>query len=216
VGYDLTVRTSPVRVTAIDSSSPAPVITLAGEPGTDTALQARVDLVGIAQERVVDVVNGATTSWAVPVPAWARRVLVDAEVTPAQWEQVTDLAITLYDAEGARIAVEAMSFPFDRLDAALPERRGDGYAATVELFPGFAGPPPASYPMRIRVRFEGDARAVLPASELRFPAGGTLRVPDVAGPEVPEGWRYLLSLRLAAGDDDPTPTTRLFTVPVTR
>ncbi len=216
VGYDLSARTSPVRIAAIDSGSPAPVVTLAGEPGTDTTLEARVDLVGIAQERVVDVVNGATTSWTVPVPAWAKRVRVDAEVTPEQWEQVTDLAVTLYDAEGARIAVEAMSFPFDRLDAELPAQRAEGYTATVELFPGFAGPPPASYPMRIRVRFEGDAQTLLPASGMRFPAGGTLRVPDVAGHEAPEGWRYLLALRLAAGDDDPTATTRLFTVPRTR
>jgi hypothetical protein len=205
-----------VRITSIDSASPGPVITIAGEPGADTVLRAQVDLVGVAQERTVDVVDGATTSWTVPVPAWAKRVRVDAEVAPAQWELVTDLAITMYDADGARIAVEAMSFPFDRLEADLPARRADGYAATIELFPGFAGPAPDIYPMRIRVRFEGDARTVLPAAEMRFPAGGTLRVPDVSGLDAPAGWRYLLTLRLAAGDDDPTPTTRIFTVPVTR
>ena len=48
---------------------------------------------------------------------------------------------------------------------------------------------------------------------MRFPAGATLHAPAVTGLEVPEGWRYLLRVRLAAGDHDRTPTTRLFTVP---
>jgi hypothetical protein len=216
VAYDLSVRPSPVRIAAIDSASSAPVITLTGETGADTTLDARVDLLGIAQERAVDLPDGATTSWTVPVPAWAKRIRVESEVTPEQWEQMTDLAITVYDAEGARIGVEAMSFPYDRLEASLPERRATGYTATIELFPGFAAPPPAHYPMHIRVRFEGDPRTVLAAGSLRFPSGGTLHVPAVSSLDTPDGWRSLLELRLSAGDADRTPTTRLFTVPVTR
>jgi len=216
VAYDLTARPSPVRVAAIDSSTASPVMTLTGEPGADTTLEARVDLLGIAEEREVDVVAGATTSWSVPVPAWAKRVRVESEVTPEQWEQVTDFAITLFDAQGARIAVEAMSFPYDRLEADLPAHRAGGFTAMVELFPGFAGPPPAHYPVRVRVRFEGDPRALLGPVRLTFPFGGTLRVPTISGPEAPEGWRWLLELRLAGGETDGTPTTRLFTVPVTR
>jgi len=216
VAYDLTLRPSPVRIAAMDTASSAPVITLTGEPGTDTMLQAQVDLVGVAQDRAVDVQNGAITSWTVPVPAWAKRVRVEAEVTPVEFEQVTDFAITVYDATGARIGVEAMSYPYDRLQADLPEHRADGYTATVELFPAFAAPPPASYPMRVRVRFEGDPRPALAAVPVRFPAGATLNVPAVSGLDVPEGWRYLLALRLAADEADRTPTTRLFTVPVTR
>jgi len=216
VAYDLSVRPSPVRIVAMDTSSAAPTVALSGEPGTDTTLQAQVDLVGIAQDRAVDVQNGAVTSWQLSVPSWAKRVRVEAEVTPAEWEQVTDFALTLYDAGGARIAVEAMSYPYDRLEADLPEHRADGYTATVELFPAFAGPPPSSYPMRIRVRFEGDPRAALAVAPMRFPAGGTLHIPAVSGLELPDGWRYLLQLRLASGDDDRTPTTRLFTVPATR
>jgi subtilisin family serine protease len=216
VRYDLSVQPSPVRITALDTAAAAPSITIGGEPGVDTTLQASVSVLGIAHDSVVDVVSGATTSWTVPVPAWAKRMRVESEVTPEQWDQVTDFAVTLFDAEGARIGVEAMSYPYDRLEADLPERRREGYMATVELFPGFAAPPPAHYPVRVRLRFEGEPQVVLGPERVVLPAGATLRVPATGGFPVPEGWRRLLELRLGTGENDPLATTRLFTVPLTR
>ena len=94
--------------------------------------------------------------------------------------------------------------------------RAAGYAATIELFPGFAGTPPERCETRLRIRFESDPRTLAPRQSVRFPAGATLRAPAVTGLEVPEGWRYLLRVRLASGDHDRTPTTRLFTVPASQ
>lgn len=216
VAYDLMARPSPVRIAAIDSAIATPTMTLTGEPGADTTLETQVRLLGVARDSVLEVAGAVATTWTVPVPAWAKRLRIDAELTPEQWEQVTDFAVTVFDASGARVAVEAMSFAYDRLESDLPARRADGYTATIELFPGFAGPPPATYPIRLRVRFEDEPRTVLATRTVVFPAGATLTVPAFGGFDAPAGWRDLLELRLSAGDGDPTPTTRLFTVPRTR
>ena len=212
--YDLAARLSPVRFTAIDSSA-APSVTVAGEPGSDTTLQASLDLLGVALDWDAVIDHGAVVHRTIAVPAWATRLRIEAEVTPDVWEQVTDYSISVFDSAGNRIANEALNFPYGRLEADLPEHRAAGYAATVELFPGFAGTPPERCATRVRIRFEADPRP-LASQPVRLPAGATLGAPAVTGLEAPDGWRYLLRIRLAAGERDRTPTTRLFTIPASR
>ncbi|MFI5280826.1 MAG: S8 family serine peptidase, partial [Gemmatimonadales bacterium] len=168
--YDLAARISPIGVASIDSSGAEAVVRT--EIDGDTTVNATVDLVGAA--RSIDVVIENSGPWRldVPAPAWAKKIVVELEVAPEVWDQVTDFSIAVYDSAGAQLGVGAMNYPYHRVSAELPSDRPDNYRTVVELSPGFARPvAPPRTEGRLRVRLEGDPRRLASVPALRRGAG---------------------------------------------
>jgi hypothetical protein len=206
--YDLDVRTTPARITRIDSLSAHPSVSL--ESGGDAALVIATQQVGADTAWTETVVN-ALARRTFAVPAWAARMIAEVEVTPGIWDQVTDFAITIYDAEGAQLDKGAMNYPFHRLSADLPADRAAGYRATLELFPGFARPTPTTIQARVKVRFEADSQAIVTRSPVAF---RLQEVPlQIAQPlELPTGWRRVVRVMAGKSEHDPLAMTRLISV----
>ncbi len=208
---DLDVSVSSLRPAQLGGVTGRGALSLSAS--TDTTVAVGVELVGASKSEDVTIENGATLRRAVAVPAWAKKMVVEVEVAPETWDQVTDFAITIYDSLGVQIANGAMNYPFHRVSAdSLQADRPAGYTATVELFPGFANPvPPARIAARLRIRFEGEPRVVVAPSPLRLRSGGEiLPLPLIVPFEAEPGWQPLLRVR-AGGD--PGGMTQLIALP---
>jgi len=206
--YDLDARTTPALVTRFDSSAAHPAVRL--ESAGDTALVAGVQQVG-ADTSWTETVASAVDRRDFVVPAWAARMVAEVEVTPETWDQVTDFAITMYDADGAQLGQGAMNYPFIRVSADLPATRAAGFRATLELFPAFALPTVAILQARVRVRFEADSQAVTSLSPL---ASRLAEVPlAVDQPlELPAGWHRVVQVLVGKNAKDPLAMTRMFSL----
>jgi hypothetical protein len=211
LAYDLAVRVSPIRVADIDSAGAEPV--LRAEIAADTTVSATVELVGAAKTFSPVIENGGPWRLDVEVPAWAKKLVVEYEVAPETWDQVTDFGISIYDSAGAQLGVGAMNYPYHRVSADLPADRPASYRATVQLDPGFARPvAPGRTDGRMRVRLEGDARRLAVVPGLRRGAG-RVRIKAFAPLAAPASWQPLLRFRAGSGEMDKTGASLLFTLP---
>jgi subtilisin family serine protease len=212
--YDLTGRISPIHEAIVDTSGASPVIGIGSS--ADTIVAATLELIGAATTWEAAIENGGPWTRRVSVPAWAKKMFVEVEVTPDLWDAVTDFGITVFDPTGNSIGNGAMNYPYHRVAAELPQDRPAAYEARVELSPGFASPvaPPRS-DARVRVRFEGDPRTLTTAPGLHLGVA-QLPVPAFAPFDGPVGWQPLLRLRVGGGDHDQAAMTQLFTLPAPR
>jgi len=183
--YDLDVAVPSLRLTVADSATGGARVTLATAGGVDTTAVVAAEQLGVTRLRELTLVNGALLRDTVEAPAWAKKVVTEVQVPPEAWGQLTDLSITVYDAEGAQLGQGAMNYPFHRVAATLPERRGTPYRVQVEVFPAFAhDTAPARFPVRVRETFVGDPRPLQVAGaqgppsdslQLAVPARGAVR-----------------------------------------
>jgi hypothetical protein len=146
-------------------------------------------------------------SIAVPVPAWAVRASVQVSMPVAQWEQLTDFGVTVFDSTGQQVHAAALNYARGLQTFGLPGALV-GQPLLVELLPGFARADSAP-PWRatVRVRFFGDSlRALGPSHLLDVVAGGRAVLPDLALPpvELPEGFAPLIAWRLSPAVGDGT------------
>ena len=206
VVYDLEARVSTVR---IDSAGPAEVVVQAP---ADTALVAVAVPLG-ADTAWTATVRDALDKRTFAVPEWAAKMVAEVEVAPELWDQVTDLAITMYDGEGARIGNGPMNYPFNRVTADLPENRAAGYQATLELFAGFALPTARPFDARVRVRFEAKVDSTANASASASAAASRTVALTPGQFAVPPGWRRVVKVSVGATANDPLATTRLVGLP---
>jgi subtilisin family serine protease len=215
VTYDLDVAVPAIRVAAVDSAAARPRVSFASSGAADTVVRVRAELLGIATGWTAVVENGATLRRALPVPAWARSVMVEVQVEPGQWDDVTDFAISLFAPDGERLGGGAMNYAFLRVAADLPERRAAGYQATIELFPGFARAiAPERFPARVRAIFLAVPRTLGDPANLPIRAGGSASydLPAFA-PLAGAGWSDWIRVRAASSDDDWIAVQRSFEVP---
>lgn len=128
------------------------------------------------------------------VPAWATSMVVEVEVAPETWNELTDFAISTFDAGGVRIGNGAMNYPYHRVATKLPENRAADFVATLDLFPAFAQiTPPPGHQARVRVRFEG--------------------APQPSAGAAPAGWRSVSRMQSWQGTDRRGAVTKLIATP---
>ncbi|MGH7751331.1 MAG: hypothetical protein ACREN5_00815, partial [Gemmatimonadales bacterium] len=139
----------------------------------------------------------------VTLPDWADHVIVDVELTPGLWDELTDFGVTVFDPDGQIVSEGPLNYAFGRQTFEVAED-GDlaGRALTIELLPAFAIER-AVHPWEatVRVRFlreeavpVGASRtfAVVARGRVRVPLPGTSRV-------APPGLAPLLEIRAADG-----------------
>jgi subtilisin family serine protease len=209
--YDLTAHAAPPAVT-VDSAGAAATIRFGVAPTAGASLS----LIGAATTWAAAIDSTALWRRDVVVPTWARRMIVEVEVAPEVWDQVTDFGITVYDSLGAQLGNGAMNYPYHRISVDLPADRAAGYRTTVELSPGFARPAaPSRTDARVRVRFEAEERSVW--SQSGAAPAAVVRVPAFAPFEAPDGFEPLLRLGVCPCPRDGAPAmTQLITLPPSR
>lgn len=186
----------------------------------DTAVTIVPGAALVGAERVTQAggTGGARRRLPVPIPDWARRVVVDVEMDPAQWDRFTDLGATLLGPDGRQLLHQPLNYHLGRLTLELGDSIPAGAQdATLELLPGLAEVSDAApWEVMVHVRFyaaepaflepewpgelalaksgSGAARFPLPASPWPLPAGGFERL-GVLWAEAGEGiWTRELPL----------------------
>jgi tripeptidyl-peptidase II len=213
VNYDLAYAVPAIRVAAVDSL--AQTVTFAADSRADTVVQVTAEQIGVTTSFTATVERGAAWTRAFTPPEWARSIVVEVAVTPEQWNDVTDFAISVFDGTGLRLGGGAMNYAFHRVKVDLPERRAPGYQAVVELFPGFARPvPPEAFPAQVRVVFEGRPQPLGAPLNLPLRAGGSAsyELPAFTS-QAGEGWHDWIRVRAASSADDWIAVLRAIAVP---
>ncbi len=141
----------------------------------------------------------------VTIPAWTARASIQVSMPQAQWEQLTDFGVTVFDSTGQQVHSAALNYGRGLQTFDVP-RALVGRPVVVELFPAFARSDTAP-PWRatVRVRFFVDSlEQIGPSHLLDVVAGARAILPDVIAPPVdlPEGFASLIAWRLtpAVGD----------------
>jgi subtilisin family serine protease len=93
-------------------------------------------------------------------PEWAKAVVVDLTMDPAQWTRFTDFGVTLFDSVGRQIEKKPLNYAFGRLQAKLPEHGGN-LPLELALFPGFAAANDEPWTLRASIRLYADTAVAL-------------------------------------------------------
>jgi hypothetical protein len=97
-------------------------------------------------------------------PEWAQAVVVDLAMERAQWSRFTDFGVTLFDSVGRQIEKQPLNYAFGRLQAKLPEHRGN-QPLELALFPAFAEPnSQENWTVRATIRLYADSAVALEPS----------------------------------------------------
>ncbi|MGE5232065.1 MAG: S8 family serine peptidase [Deltaproteobacteria bacterium] len=143
-------------------------------------------------------------------PAWAKGVVVDLTMDPAQWERFTDFGLSVFDAAGRIVAKEPLNYALGRLSTTLPETHGD-LPLEVRLFPGFADPAVAgAWKAEVVIRLYASDPLALSAgadrtAEVSLAAGQAktirFRLPDTSPWALPSGFGLLGAVVAYSGGD---------------
>jgi tripeptidyl-peptidase-2 len=207
--YGLVASVPSVSISRVDSTE-APGLWLLSLAARDTTLQVTAAQLGIVTGWTAAIEHGAPYRRVLDAPAWATGIVVEVQLTPEEWNTVTDFGIVLYDASGAQLGQGAMNYDFHRVRADLPAKRAAGFPVTVELFPAFAHPvPPAGFPAAVRVAFVGSPRPIELAgahspAAVALPAHGTAMVRIPAFPSLAPSaeWADLVKVTVTGQEGD--------------
>lgn len=156
---------SPVAV-RLDARGPDS-LTMVVSALADSALSGRfrAGILGGEQRRAIGGVGGADVRVPFRLPSWARHLVVDLELDPAQWPRFTDFGLSAVDGVGRILGKAPANYAHARLTADLPVRPGDTTAVIV-LAPGFAEPGSMeAWSGRVTIRLQADRPVVLEARE---------------------------------------------------
>lgn len=150
---------------------------------TDSIVHGQVlmGLLGAEQSIQVQASGSAPARRQVEVPSWARYLVADVAMPPAQWERLTDFGVILYDSAGAQLEQSPLNYAHGRLHHAFDRAPG---VVTLALFPGFADSSGAAgWRTDIRLRFYAE-------NPVRISAGGArqVTVPPRGTARVSEPW----------------------------
>ena len=99
-------------------------------------LQVGVALVGAQRGALVPGSGARAEEVAFTAPAWARELVIDADMPRDMWSRFTDFAVALYDQSGRIVANEPMNYADVRLRTDLTEALA-GQTLTLRLVPAF-------------------------------------------------------------------------------
>jgi hypothetical protein len=133
----------------------------------DSALAGRLraGALGGVRQLTVSGEGGADVRVPLQLPSWARHLVVDLELDPAQWPRFTDFGVTALDAAGRILGKGPANYAHARFSADLPPQSAANHAAIV-LSPGLAEPGSRErWSGRLTIRLQADRPVVLEARE---------------------------------------------------
>jgi hypothetical protein len=208
--YTLSAAVPPLSFLRIDSTGAAPAFTIGSAGGRDTSVLVSVEQLGVATAWQAIMAHGAPYTRTFAAPEWATQAVIEVQLTPGQWNTITDFGITLFDRDGAQLGQGPMNYDFNRETVDLPAKRGPDFPVTVQLFPAFALPvPPESFLATVRLAFVAPPRpialagAATPTTAI-IPAHGSKRVALPAFPSLASSpdWSDVVRIRVSAAADD--------------
>ncbi|HET8633121.1 MAG TPA: S8 family serine peptidase [Gemmatimonadales bacterium] len=145
---------------------------------TDSIVRGQVlmGLLGAEEVVALEASGSAPVRRQVEVPAWARYLVADIVMPPAQWERLTDFGVILYDSAGTQLEQSPLNYAHGRLHHAFDQAPG---IVTLGLFPGFADSAgAASWRTDVRLRFyaESPMRISAAARQVSIPPRATARL----------------------------------------
>jgi len=160
------------------------------------ALKAEVstEVIGVVGRFPMTVPSSGPNRMPLEAPPWAAEVVIELRIDDALWRRFTDFGVTLWDADGALVGQNPLSYAVGRqmfsLDGLLNR------SLELELSPAFAEPDPVGgWFAEVRITFlarEALGRVVAPVTiepgAGRAVAGG---LPELF-PELPDGFGYLV------------------------
>ena len=184
----LEVRQSPVILRlARDRAGPVATLINAG----DSTLAVRTAAIVAGAERSQPIFARGSATQYVPfiVPAWARGVIVETTMDPAQWARFTDFGVTLFDSAGKQLGTEPLNYAIGRLQVAFPAGHG-AMPVRIGMFPAFADSADAarSWSLRASIRLYADSAITLEAESGDVPV--TVTLPPRAAPPSGSGFRH--------------------------
>ncbi len=186
---------------------------------TAVAINPGAALLGAEQATQAGAAGGRSVRLPVPIPDWARRVVVEVTMDPAQWGRFTDLGATLLAPDGRQLLHQPLNYHVGRLVLELGDSIPAGaQAATLALLPGLADASDAApWEVAVSTRFyaaepafldpegpgqlaiakagSGSARFALPPSPWPLPPGGYERLGVIWAEAGGAIWTRELSLR---------------------
>lgn len=160
-------------------------------------------LVGAERGMVLTGRGGEARRIPVPIPGWARRVVIDLTMPADEWPRFTDFGASLVGGDGQIIESEPLNYHTARLTADLNgvEQQGE-----LVLLPGFADPEGGAWQLAVSLRYYATEPVFFEGTEgasLTVPAGTTLRrLWPMAAPAwpLPDAFTPLGQVALAVGD----------------
>jgi tripeptidyl-peptidase-2 len=196
----------------------ADVANVSGKPATG---EVGVVLAGAERSEPVAASGSGVVRIPFTAPAWAKGLVVDLAMDPAQWERFTDFGLSIFDAAGRIVAKEPLNYALGRLSTTLPEKHGD-LPLEVRLFPGFADPAVAGvWKAKVVIRLYASDPLALSAgadrtTEVSLAAGQVktirFRLPDTSPWALPSGFG-LLGAVVAYSEGDVWTSETSFGVP---
>ena len=124
---------------------------------SDSTVRGRVlmGLLGAEQAMTIEASGSTPVRRPVLVPQWARYLVADVMMSPAQWERLTDFGVVMLDSTGTHLEQSPLNYAHGRLHHAFERAPG---IVTLALFPGFADSAgAASWSADIRLRFYAES-----------------------------------------------------------
>ncbi len=136
---------------------------------TTMPVPAKLAMELIGAERIVLATGRGDAPYSIPftIPAWARRLQVEATFDRVTWAHVTDIGLTLLDPDGTPIATAPLDYASDRLD--FDRDPGKDRQHILRVLPGFADPASQEFwsaGIRIRLYAAAPVEVPLPESDL--------------------------------------------------
>ena len=204
----VTVLTSSVRI-GLKRDPKGVELSLDNRSRAVADLQVGVALVGAQRGALVPGKSSQPEEVAFTTPAWARELVIDADMPREMWPRFTDFAVALYDQSGRIVANEPMNYADVRLRTELTESLA-GQTLTLRLVPAFGDTTATGlWALNVRIRLYADSLVPLDVSageetrNVRLTAGahGAVRFQMAAPPwRMPEGFFPLAQAVVMDGD----------------
>jgi subtilisin family serine protease len=199
----LSVHASPARL-ELERHDDSLVVTATELDTTVADGRIGVGLIGASLRFTEHGAGSAVVRHRLSVPDWARFLVIDLSMPPAQWERFTDFGVTLFDTSGVQREQSPLNYAAGRMHYAVTDSTG---AAVLALFPAFADAADSAWSVDIRVRYYSDEPVRLTdasVSPVQFGRGEThrVRVPlRTAGWQLPPGADLLGVVTLRVGNE---------------
>ncbi|NOT07161.1 MAG: hypothetical protein HOP28_03055, partial [Gemmatimonadales bacterium] len=139
--------------------------TLIGQVDTTITGRLRIGLIGAESRFALSGAGGVDVVARIPVPRWARRLVVDLALDPDQWARFTDFGFTALDSEGRILGKNPANYARSRLSLDLVAAPHDR-EVTLVLSPAFAEPESREHwKAGIGVRIEAERPTLLESRE---------------------------------------------------
>ncbi len=159
----VSVLTSPVRI-GLKRDGKGVELSLDNRSKRAADLQVGVALVGAQRGALVPGSGSRAEEVAFTAPAWARELVIDADMPREMWSRFTDFAVALYDQSGRIVANEPMNYADVRLRTELTEALA-GQTLTLRLVPAFGDTTAAGvWKLNVRIRLYADSPLPLDVS----------------------------------------------------